>query len=228
MDYSALPGRLAQVRETIETHRQIGGWHHPVHIVAVSKTHPPEIVQAASAAGLTDLGENRVQEALAKMDAVPDAAVAWHLIGTLQRNKVRRIVGRFAMIHTVDRADLVEELARRVPEGSVQRVLIEVRCVEDPGKAGVSPARLPQLIDEVLGCPALRLEGLMTMAPLTQDQAVQRRSFRLLRDLRDENEKRGIALPHLSMGMSNDFGVAVEEGATMVRLGTVLFGERMP
>lgn len=228
MDYSALPGRLALVRETIESHRQIGGWSHQVRIVAVTKTHGPEAVRAAFAAGLDAVGENRVQEALTKMEPVRDVPVEWHLIGTVQRNKVRRIVGQFALVHTVDRKELVTEFARRIPDDAPQRVLIEVNCGGEPVKAGVVPERLPDLIDEVLGHENLRLDGLMTMAPFTDEADVQRRTFRVLRALRDEAATRGIDLPHLSMGMSNDFGVAVEEGATMVRLGTVLFGERTP
>ncbi len=226
MDYSALPGRLALVHETIESHRKIGGWSHQVRIVAVTKTHGPEAVRAAFAAGIDAVGENRVQEALTKLESLRDLPLEWHLIGTVQRNKVRRIVGQFRLIHTVDRFDLVSEFSRRIPEHAPQGVLIEVNCSGESAKAGVAPERLPHLIDEVLGHENLKLEGLMTMAPFTDDRDLQRRTFRMLRVLRDEAAGRGIDLQHLSMGMSNDFGVAVEEGATMVRLGTVLFGER--
>ena len=226
MEFPDLPARVAAIRATITRHQAAGGWSHPVTIVAVTKTHGAEAVRAARAAGLTDVGENRVQEALAKMDQAPDAGVAWHLIGSLQRNKVRQILGRFALVHSVDRLELVEEFARRIPAGTRQRVLLEVNCGEEPQKAGVAPEDLPALLDTALRVEGLLVEGLMTMAPLTADAAVQRAVFRRLRALRDEAEQRGARLPVLSMGMSGDFAVAVEEGATMVRLGTILFGER--
>jgi hypothetical protein len=226
MEFPDLPGQVASIRAAIARHQARGGWSHPVTIVAVTKTHGPEAVRAARAAGLADVGENRVQEALAKMDQLPDLEVAWHLIGSLQRNKVRQAVGRFALIHSVDRLELVEEFARRLPAGASQRVLLEVNCSEEPQKAGVAPADLPALLDAARGVAGLRVEGLMTMAPFTTDPEVQRAAFRRLRGLRDEAEARGIPLPVLSMGMSGDFTVAVEEGTTMVRLGTILFGER--
>jgi hypothetical protein len=177
---------------------------------------------------LTAVGENRVQEALAKMAQVPDVPVEWHLIGSLQRNKVRQVVGRFALVHSVDRLELAEEFARRLPSGVQQRVLVEVNCADEAQKAGVLPGALPGLLEALGAMPSIALAGLMTMAPLTSDMAVQRAAFRRLRALRDEAEGRGVRLPHLSMGMSGDFPVAVEEGATMVRLGTILFGERTP
>lgn len=226
MEFPDLPGRVASIRTTIARHQARGGWSHPVTIVAVTKTHGSEAVRAARAAGLADVGENRVQEALAKMDQLQDLGVAWHLIGSLQRNKVRQAVGRFALIHSVDRVELVEEFARRLPAGTSQRVLLEVNCSEEPQKGGVAPADLPALLAAAGGVAGLRVEGLMTMAPFTTDPEVQRAAFRRLRRLRDEAGARGIPLPVLSMGMSGDYAVAVEEGATMVRLGTILFGER--
>jgi pyridoxal phosphate enzyme (YggS family) len=226
MDIRGLTGRLASVKETIARSQRAGGWSHPVLIVAVTKTHGPEVVRAAAAAGLTAVGENRVQEALAKMALVPDVQVEWHLVGSLQRNKVRQVVGRFALVHSLDRIDLAEEFARRLPPGTRQRVLVEVNCSGESQKAGVEPDALPALLDGLARFDGLAVEGLMTMAPFTSDAAVQRGAFRRLRTLRDEAEGRGFRLPHLSMGMSGDFPVAVEEGATMVRLGTILFGER--
>lgn len=226
MDYAGLPERLAHVRGLIARHQQAGGWSHPVLIVAVVKGHGPEAVEAAAAAGLTVVAENRVQEALAKMAAVPGLPVAWHLIGTLQRNKVRQVVGRFELIHSVDRPELVAELAARVPAGQIQRVLLEVNCSGESQKAGVTPEALPALLAVARAAGTLSVEGLMTMAPFTDDAVVQRQTFRRLRELRDRGAGAGVPLAHLSMGMSGDFRVAVEEGATMVRLGTVLFGER--
>jgi hypothetical protein len=226
MDFPALPGSLARVREAVATHQAVGGWTHPVRIVAVTKTHGPEAVRAAAAAGLTDIGENRVQEAMEKQDALAGVRVDWHLIGTLQRNKARHAAGRFALIHSVDRLDLAAELDRRAAEGSRQAVLVQVNCSDEPQKGGVEPHGLPALLEALGGFARLEVRGLMTMSALTDDVAEQRRAFRRLRELRDAGERSGHRLPELSMGMSGDFPVAVEEGATMIRIGTLLFGER--
>ena len=226
MDFQALPGSLARVRETVARHQAAAGWSHPVRIVAVTKTHGPDAVRAAVAAGLADVGENRVQEALRKQDALAGVPVAWHLIGTLQRNKARHAAGRFALIHSVDREDLAVELDRRVPAGARQAVLVQVNCSGEPQKGGVEPEALTALLEALAGLRQLDVRGLMTMSALTGDVAEQRRSFRMLRELRDAAERGGRRLPELSMGMSGDYPAAVEEGATMIRLGTVLFGER--
>jgi pyridoxal phosphate enzyme (YggS family) len=226
MDFPGLAERVARVRGAIAEAQARGGWSHAVRIVAVTKTHGPEAVRAAWQAGLTEVGENRVQEALPKMAATTGVPVAWHLVGTLQRNKARQAAGRFALIQSLDRPDLAAELARRVPPGERQPVLVQVNCSAEPQKGGVEPAALPGLLDALRALPALEPRGLMTLAELTDDPGVQRAAFSRLRRLRDEAEARGAALPELSMGMSGDFAVAVEEGATIVRLGTVLFGER--
>jgi PLP dependent protein len=226
MDFPALPGSLARVREAVATHQAVGRWTHPVRIVAVTKTHGPEAVRAAVAAGLTDIGENRVQEAMEKQDALAGVRVDWHLIGTLQRNKARHAVGRFALIHSVDRLDLAAELDRRAAEGTRQAVLVQVNCSDEPQKGGVEPGGVPALLDALGSFTRLEVRGLMTMSALTDDVAEQRRAFRRLRELRDAGERAGHRLPELSMGMSGDFPVAVEEGATMIRIGTLLFGER--
>jgi pyridoxal phosphate enzyme (YggS family) len=226
MDFPGLPARLALVRETVARSQAMRGWQHPVRIVGVTKTHGPEAVRAAVAAGLRDVGENRVQEALQKQQALTDLAVEWHLIGTLQRNKARNAVGRFAIIHSVDRVDLATELDRRSTGESRQRVLVQVNCSDEPQKGGVSPESLPALLDELQRLQRVEVQGLMTMSALTDDPAEQRRAFRLLRELREAAERSGHRLPELSMGMSGDYPIAVEEGATMIRLGTVLFGAR--
>ena len=227
MEFPDLPARLAQVREAVARHQQVGGWSHPVRVVAVTKGHGPEAVRAAAAAGLEDVGENRVQEAMAKQDAAGSVAVTWHLIGTLQRNKARQAVGRFALIHSVDRLDLAGELDRRAAAGpDVQRVLLQVNCSDEPQKGGVEPSGLLPLLEAMAALRHLEVAGLMTMSALTDDLAEQRRAVRRLRDLRDQGERAGYRLPELSMGMSGDYTTAVEEGATMVRLGTILFGER--
>ena len=227
MDFPGLPDRLALVRDTVARCQAVRGWRHQVRIIGVTKTHGPEAVRAAVAAGLCDVGENRVQEALQKQEAAGDLTIEWHLIGTLQRNKARSAVGRFRLIHSVDRIDLARELDRR-GAGAPQDVLVQVNCSDEAQKGGVAPAGLPTLLDELRQFGGLRVRGLMTMSALTEDQTEQRRAFTLLRELREASERGGHTLPELSMGMSGDYPIAVEEGATMIRLGTVLFGERSP
>ena len=225
MAFDGLERRLAMVREAIAEAQQAQGLSHPVQIVAVTKSHGRDAVEAAVRAGLTAVGENRVQEALEKQEGSP-AGIDWHLIGTLQRNKARHAVGRFALIQSVDRADLASELARRAGAGALQAVLLQVNCSNERQKGGVEPAQLSALLDEVAGLPALEVRGLMTMAAFDADETTQRRTFALLRELRDRARTAALPLPELSMGMSGDYAAAVSEGATMVRLGTVLFGER--
>jgi PLP dependent protein len=226
MDFPGLPARLAAVRETVAQRQAGAGWRHHVRIVAVTKTHGADAVRAALAAGLEDIGENRVQEAMQKQDALHDVAPRWHLIGTLQRNKARHAAGRFALIHSVDRSDLALDLDRRMPAGARQEILVQVNCSNESQKGGVMPGALPALLEELWAMERIEVRGLMTMSALTDDTDEQRRAFRLLRELRDAAERSGHSLPELSMGMSGDYPTAVEEGATMIRLGTVLFGER--
>ncbi|HMH55855.1 MAG TPA: YggS family pyridoxal phosphate-dependent enzyme [Gemmatimonadales bacterium] len=226
MHFPGLPARLAAVRDAVARHQEVGGWSHGVRIVAVTKTHGPEAVRAALAAGIREVGENRVQEALQKQEALLDVSVEWHLVGTLQRNKAKHAAGRFVLIHSVDRADLAVELDRRVVPGDRQPILVQVNCSAEPQKGGVEPASLPMLLDQLRILERIEVQGLMTMSALTDDRAEQRRAFRLLRELRDASERSGHRLPELSMGMSGDYPIAVEEGATMIRLGTILFGER--
>jgi pyridoxal phosphate enzyme (YggS family) len=227
MDFPALPERLAQVRAEIARRQVAGGWTHPVTLVAVTKGFGLDAVAAALAAGLTDLGENRIQEAIGKIDAPAGRGAAWHMIGHLQRNKARSVPGRFALVHSVDSEPLAAELERRAAEQNVTvRVLLQVNVAGETRKSGCEPAAAPALAEAASGHPLLTLEGLMTVAPLTEDDAVQRRTFRALRALRDALQEEGRWLPILSMGMSGDYGIAVEEGATMLRLGTALFGPR--
>jgi hypothetical protein len=226
MSLAALPERLAQVRGEVARRQAAGGWTHPVTIVAVTKGFGVEAVRAALAAGLPDIGENRVQEALDKMADVGDAGsgARWHLIGHLQRNKAKLVPGRFALVHSVDSLALAEELSRRA--GDPVGVLLQVNVAREPQKSGCAPDEAPALARRIAEFAGLRLEGLMTMAPFTDDVDVQRRTFRDLRALRDTIKEEGLWLPTLSMGMSADYGTAVEEGATVIRLGTVLFGPR--
>jgi pyridoxal phosphate enzyme (YggS family) len=226
MQYPELGSRLKQVRERIAERQGRAGWSHPVTVIGVTKTHPPEAVLAAVEAGLSAVGENRVQEGMAKQAALPGVPVEWHLIGSLQRNKARLAVNRFALIHSLDSAELARELDRRAAPESRQAVLVQVNCSGEPQKGGVEPAALEALLAELAALARLEVRGLMTMAELTDEVGVQRASFRRLRELRDAARHPGLDLRELSMGMSGDYLVAVEEGATMVRLGTVLFGER--
>jgi hypothetical protein len=205
---------LASVRERIE---RTGRDPDEVTIVAVTKGFGPDVCQAALDAGLTILGENRVQEALGKMAAVHGAR--WHLIGHLQTNKVGQAAGRFALIHSVDSPHLAARLARA---DAKQAVLVEVNAAREPQKSGVDPDGAMALIEEV--STQLDLRGLMAMGPANGDPTP---SFRELSRLRDEAQQRlGRSLPILSMGMSGDFEAAIAAGSTMVRLGQVLFGPR--
>ena len=227
MDFGALPERLAHVRVEIARRQAAAGWSHPVTIVAVTKGFGLEAVEAALAAGLTDLGENRVQEAVAKIDTPVGRRATWHLIGHLQRNKAKDVPGRFALVHSLDSAALAEELDRRAAtHGATVRALLQVNVAGETQKSGCAPAEAAGLAKRVAGLPHLALEGLMTIAPLTDDEAAQRRTFRGLRELRDALKEDGLWLPTLSMGMSGDYGVATEEGATVIRVGTALFGSR--
>lgn len=227
MDFRALPERLARVRAEIARRQADRGWTHPVTLVAVTKGFGLDAVEAALGAGLLELGENRIQEALSKIDTPTGARATWHLIGHLQRNKARHVPGRFALVHSIDSEPLAAELERRAAEANVTlRVLVQVNVAGEAQKSGCAPEGTQGLAKAVAAQPHLRLEGLMTVAPLTDDEAVQRRTFRALRELRDALQEGGLWLPALSMGMSADFGVAVEEGATMLRLGTALFGTR--
>lgn len=223
MSFQALPERLAQVRADIARLAA-----QPVTIVAVTKGFGIEAVRAALAAGLADIGENRVQEAVRKQEELgagsqePD--IRWHLIGHLQSNKAKLVPGRFALVHSVDSLELATELDKRATN---LRVLLQVNVAGESQKSGCTPQDARTLARRIAALGNLRLEGLMTMAPLTDDVDVQRRTFRDLRVLRDTLQKEdGVWLPTLSMGMSGDYASALVEGATVIRLGTVLFGAR--
>jgi PLP dependent protein len=226
MDFRALPERLAGVRAAIARRQAAGGWSHPVTVVAVTKGFGLDAVEAALAAGLSDLGENRVQEALDKIASPVGARATWHMIGHLQRNKAKAVPGRFAVVHSVDSEPLAAELDRRAAGVGPVRVLLQVNVAGEAQKHGCPPAAAPALARAVSACRHLTLEGLMTVAPFTDEEAVQRRTFRALRELRDALQEEGLWLPALSMGMSGDYGAALEEGATILRLGTALFGPR--
>jgi len=196
-----------------------------VQLVAVTKTVGPERIRQAAACGLRVFGENRVQEARAKVSEVQ--GVSWHLIGSLQRNKVKEALRLFEVIHSVDSVGLAEELSRRSMERGTRRaeVLLQVNISQEPQKHGVAPEEAERVVGAVLDLQGLRLRGLMGMAPLVDTPEAARPSFRRLRELRDRLEE---AFPEagvyeLSMGMTDDFEVAIEEGATIVRVGRALF-----
>jgi len=227
MDFPGLAERLGQVRSEIARRQQLGGWTHPVTVLAVTKGFGPEAVKAALDAGLKGVGENRVQEALEKMDHPECRGAEWHLIGHLQRNKAKLVPGKFASVQSVDSSALAEELDRRAAaQQSRLPVLVQVNVAGESQKSGCEVSEVPELVRRISRLEALSVDGLMTLAPLTEDEAIQRRSFRGLREIRDRLKEDGIWLQTLSMGMSGDFGTAVEEGATVIRLGTALFGAR--
>ena len=220
--------RAAAVRAAVaDVARRAGRDPAAIRIIGVTKTFPPAAVRAALAADVRDIGENYVQEASAKRRAAGGAGT-WHLIGGLQRNKVRAAVATFDWVQTVDSAPLAGALdAEATRAGRRLAVLIQVNVAGETQKRGVAPAAVEALAEHVLSLPALRLEGLMTVPPLAADIQASRPHFRVLRTVRDRVAPRlGVELPHLSMGMSDDFAVAVEEGATMLRLGRALFGPR--
>ena len=200
-----------------------------VTLVGVTKTVAAVTVQAAVDAGLADLGENRVQEAQAKIPVVGRARVRWHFIGHLQRNKAGRAVELFDRVHSVDDAELAEALSRHATAaGRTLPVLVEVNVGGEASKFGVAPEGLAGLLERVAELPGLALDGLMTVEPPVDEPEAARPAFARLRELRDEGERRlGRRLPELSMGMSGDYEVAVEEGSTMVRLGGAIFGPRL-
>ncbi len=196
-------------------------------LLAVSKTVPQELVQEAYAAGARDFGESRPQELAGKAMALP-ADCCWHMIGHLQANKVRHVVGHAAWIHSVDSLELLQRIDRIAgEEGRRPTVLLEINVSGEPSKFGLAPAAVPALLEAGLGCANLRLAGFMTMAPYEAPESELRMIFGSLRKLRDEMQARfSVSLPELSMGMSGDFPVAIAEGATIVRIGTAIFGER--
>ena len=199
-----------------------------VEIVAVTKTHGAEVVREAWENGLTIVGENKVQEAAWKKPASVSGP-SWHLIGHLQSNKVRHALEIFDFIHSVDSVKLADRINFIADEiGASPHILLEVNVSGERSKSGMKPEEVEPTIRHIAeACPRITLEGLMTMAPFSEDPEDARPYFRKLRELRDDLESRlGVGLPRLSMGMSGDYEVAVEEGATWVRLGTVLFGER--
>jgi PLP dependent protein len=231
MTESELRENVLRIQERIAAAAQKAGRRsEEITLIGVSKTHPAEAIRAAFNAGLRHFGENRVQEWEGKRPKVEDLAATWHLIGHLQSNKAARAARAFHGVDSLDDFDLAQRLDRArsdlAAEGKM-RILLEVRVAEEETKSGVATEELPALAEKVTMLPRLELAGLMCIPPFLEDSETVRPYFRRLRELRDDLAKHlGRALPVLSMGMSHDFEVAIEEGATEVRVGTALFGSR--
>src|ERR1700731_2202094 len=217
----------AVLASVAESERMSGRPAGSVELLAVSKTHPAEVIREAVNAGQVLFGENRIQEAKAKIPDLP-AKLRWHLIGHLQSNKIRQALPLFEMIHGVDSVDLLDDIQRIASEhGLFPRVLLQVNVAGESSKFGFAPDCLFLEIERISRAERIQIEGLMTIPPLASKPEYSRRYFVRLRELRDRLEKEfRFPLPHLSMGMSGDYRIGVEEGATSVRVGTAVFGER--
>jgi pyridoxal phosphate enzyme (YggS family) len=219
---------LAVLRQKIEeTCRRSGRNPEEVKLIAVSKYFGVDVIIEAKNCGLTDFGENRAQELTLKYEKLGDSVV-WHMIGTLQKNKVKYAVNSAELIHSVDSIELVEEINKRAEKvRKIQKILLEVKTSEEETKSGLETEN--EILSLVKRCSELdniELKGLMTMAPLTEDANIIRKSFRDLRNLKDQINNKGYNLTELSMGMTSDFEIAIEEGATMIRIGSAIFGDR--
>lgn len=230
--FDELRTRLAEVCRRIKASAQGAGRDSAeIKLIAVSKTHPPETLRRAIEAGVGDLGENRVQEADEKISVLGRGSARWHLIGHLQANKARRAVALFDLIHSIDSASLAQRLDRLCEEMGRDElpVLVQVDLGKEATKSGASEKDLPGLVEAIGKCRRLRLSGLMTLPPFFDDAELVRPFYRRLRELRDALREREVfqeGRGELSMGMSHDYEVAIEEGATLVRVGTAIFGER--
>jgi pyridoxal phosphate enzyme (YggS family) len=226
-----IPERLSQVRARMAAAAGTAGRDpFSIRLVAVSKTFPAQAVRDAYAAGQRDFGENRVQEGLQKIRETTDLTIRWHLLGHLQTNKARKAGPAFAMVQSVDSVELLEKLdAAASDAGAAPELLIQVDLAGEATKFGVAPGEVPRLFDAAAACRAATVVGLMTLPPIPDTPEDARPYFRRLRELKDEWLAAGVPasmLRELSMGMSGDFEVAIEEGATIVRVGTAIFGSR--
>ena len=231
LESTSLDARYRQIKARLaEACHKVGRSVESVRLVAVTKNVPVEMMSEAYGLGMHDFGESRLQEVLPKMDRLSNLAPRWHFIGHLQTNKVKRVVGDFLLIHSVDSWRLAEALSREAESrGLVQPILVQVNTSGEPSKFGMTPDATPEIIARIASeLPGVQVQGLMTMAPHAEDAEAARPFFRKLRELRDRirQEQKGVSLEHLSMGMSGDYPVAVEEGSTMIRIGTGLFGAR--
>lgn len=224
---------LPRVQERLHQAAERGGRAHEVRIIAVTKGHPVAAVRAAVAAGMRDCGENRVAELEAKVEELGRSAASWHLIGHLQRNKVRKAIPLFDVVHSIDSLRLAEVVSAEAVRAKVTvRGLVQVNASGEEAKGGIDIAddvsAGVNAVQTICALPGLQIEGVMTMAPFVEDKKILRATFARTRKLFDTCALQvdGFSAQHVSMGMSNDFEIAVEEGSTMVRLGTILFGER--
>ena len=222
-----LPERVAEVRGRIERAAASAGRDaSEVRLIAVSKTWPADAVRAAARAGITDFGENKAQELTAKLELVGDVG-QWHFVGALQTNKARVVVGRVVLIHSVDRMEIAEAISRRAERsGLVQPVLVQVNTAREPSKHGVDPDEAMALAGRVAGLQGIELRGLMTIPPFAPDPELSRPWFGRLAALGAQVGNRVPGACELSMGMTRDFEIAIQEGATMVRIGEAVFGAR--
>jgi PLP dependent protein len=219
---------LKRVREQIaEATAKTGRAVNEIELVAITKTHPAERIRDAVEAGHTLFGESRVQEARVKIPELP-SNLRWHFVGHLQKNKIRHALPLFELFHGIDSLPLAQEMNRiAAEEGMHPRVLLEINMAGEGSKFGFRRESIDAEMEQLLALPRLSVEGLMCIPPLAEEAEASRRFFVQLRELRDLLEKEfDVKLPHLSMGMTNDFPIAVEEGATLVRVGTAIFGER--
>ena len=235
---TTIASRLQAVKARIsEAARAAGRTPGEITLVAVSKTFPPQAIAEACAAGQTDFGENYAQEGIEKIAALfdllqqrnvaPERPLLWHYIGPIQSNKTRAIAEHFDWVHGIDRTKIAERLsASRSDDKPPLQVCIQVNVSGEASKSGVAPDTVLGLAQTIIGLPRLRLRGLMAIPEPTPDPALQRSRFRMLREIRDELLRRGVALDTLSMGMSDDLEAAIAEGATLVRVGRAIFGER--
>lgn len=221
---------LIQVRQRIRQAAQRAGRNEQeIELIVVTKNVPVERILQAYEAGERKFGENRVQELLVKQEQLP-GDVEWHLIGHLQTNKVKSIIGRIHLIHSIDSSKLAQEIEERASRAvAVVHILVQVNGSGEASKFGISPKDFPALLEAMSSLRYVRVEGLMTMAPLTEDETKIRAAFKGLRLLKEEWVGKGFAhLKCLSMGMTHDYEIAVEEGANLLRIGTAIFGERRP
>ena len=225
---SSIPLNLQAVRQRIEVATRVAGRPaQSVLLVAVSKSFSPAAVREAASVGQRDFGENYLQEGLGKIRELGALGLTWHYIGPIQSNKTRAIAEHFDWVHSIDRARIAARLAQaRGPGRTDLQVCLQVNVSGEPTKSGVDPAEAAQLAKEVAALPRLKLRGLMAVPEPTPDEALQRRRFGQLRELRDRLNRDGFAMDTLSMGMSADLEAAIAEGATLVRVGTAIFGER--
>jgi pyridoxal phosphate enzyme (YggS family) len=228
-----IAGRLTEIRSRIATAaRSVGRDPSSIQLIAVSKTCPLDAIREAYTAGQRDFGENRVQEALDKIGRATELDIRWHLLGHLQTNKARKVVGAFTSVQSIDSIELLDKLDRAALEvGTTQDVMIQVAVAHETTKFGTPPADVPRLFEAGARLETVRVVGVMTIPPPAQTPEDARPWFRRLRELRDEWQASGVPtemLRELSMGMSGDFEVAIQEGATIVRVGTAIFGTRAP